>query len=319
MIRFLAAALISATTAAAAPVIPWRPERPAGNPEPPLAKPCDTGMLRGSLFLQGATGSLVGGAVLTNIGRAKCSLRGRVAVKFVRGSADRTNWTVVAGKAQPRDRSAVYDRDSSLRALAPGRAAYVPIWWSNWCPPGTVETSGGVPPDALIIGLPHGRGSLELPVSRAPRCDAPGNPSTIVVGPLTRRGRYPPSSAHLPLRATIAAPSIAVGSKKLPTLRARRGRTLTYIVTLTNVSRRLYRFRQCPVYMQHLAPGGRDDIFVLNCRPAGTLQPGESARFAMRLAIPAETKLGAHGLTWELAPTTPLPPFASVRVIVSRS
>jgi hypothetical protein len=170
----------------------------------------------------------------------------------------------------------------------------------------------------LIIDLVHGRRSLELPVGRAPRCDAPDNPSTIVVGPLDRRGRYLPSSSHIPLRATIVAPTTAVGRKKLPTLQARRGHTLTYIVALTNVSPHLYRFGRCPVYTQHLAPGGPSDTFVLNCRPVGGLKQGETARFEMRMGIPANVKLGAHGVTWELAPTTYLPPFASVRVIVSR-
>jgi len=304
--RVFAAVLV----ASAVPVIPWRPERPAPVPEPPLAKPCNASMLRGKLFLQGATGSLVGGATLTNVGPGRCSLRGRVTVQFSGGSADTTRWTVRAGRAQPRDPSAVYDRDSSLRSLAPGRGADVHIWWSNWC--------SGQPPDALIVDLPHGRGELELPVGRAPRCDGPNDPSTIVVGPLDRRGRYLPSSSHIPLRATILAPTVAVGPKKLPTLQARRGNTLTYIIGLTNVSRRLYRFRGCPVYTQHLAPGGRSDTFVLNCRSLGGLKPGETARFEMRMAIPANVKLGAHGVTWGLAPTTYLPPLASVRVIVSR-
>jgi hypothetical protein len=299
------------------PVIPWRADRPPRIPEPPLAKPCDAAVLRAKPFFQGAHGSLVGGVTLSNTGRTKCSLRGRVTARFAGGSAEGTAWTVVAGPAPRRDPSAVYDRDSSLRALAPGRGADIHMRWVNWCPPGTTVTSTGPPPDGLIVDLPRGRGSLRVPLTSAPRCDFPAQPSTLVVGPPARRGRYLPPSSRLPFRASINAPTVGIGGKRLPTLRARRGHVLGYTVTLVNVSRRPFRFRRCPTYTEHLAPRGPSATLILNCRPAGTLAPGGRARFAMRLQIPAATPLGPHGLSWELAPATHLPPFATVRVVVS--
>jgi hypothetical protein len=316
VIRVLVGAALSVSTAG--PVIPWVNERPPSVPEPPLAKPCQADGLRTSLFLQGATGSLVGGVTVRNATATKCSLRGRVHVHFVGASAEATRWETVAGPALARDPSAVYDRGSSLRALGPGRPAYVPLQWRNWCPPGTAETSVGAPPEILIVDLPRRRGSLHLPLSGAPRCDSPPDPSVLVVGRLTRRGRYLPQSSRLPLRASIAAPLVGDRPKKLPTLRVRRGDTLSYTATLTNASRRPYRFGRCPFYMETLAPGGPVASFVLNCRLVGTLRPGDTARFAMQIRVPRATPIGAHGLSWVLAPTTYLPSFAAVRVLVSR-
>jgi hypothetical protein len=59
----------------APPVIPWLDQRPhRASAHPPLAAPCRAGRLHAHLFLQGATGSLLGGVELTNAGHAPCSL-----------------------------------------------------------------------------------------------------------------------------------------------------------------------------------------------------------------------------------------------------
>jgi hypothetical protein len=51
-------------------VIPWLDEQPPRAPaQPPRAPPCRASDLRAAPFLQGATGSLVGGVTLTNAGR----------------------------------------------------------------------------------------------------------------------------------------------------------------------------------------------------------------------------------------------------------
>src|SRR6266576_7188819 len=63
--------LLSAGVASAgsSPVVPWLDVRPAKAPaNPPLAPPCWASDLHAHLFLQGATGSLVGGVELLNAG-----------------------------------------------------------------------------------------------------------------------------------------------------------------------------------------------------------------------------------------------------------
>src|SRR6266508_214307 len=100
-------------------VIPWLPRRPHVEAPPPMAPPCRGADLRGTLTLQGGVGKLVGGAQLRNVGSRPCSLRGRPRLRFAGGSSTPTSWRVVAVRADPRDASLVYDRGSSLRALAP--------------------------------------------------------------------------------------------------------------------------------------------------------------------------------------------------------
>ncbi len=99
-----------------------------------------------------------------------------------------------------------------------------------------------------------------------------------------------------------------------PALRARRGVVLHFSVALTNVSRRSFRFRSCPIYLEQLS--GKPELYVLNCRPMPMLRPGARAVFAMVLRVPRTARVGTNGLLWELAPRTYLPPTVGARVAV---
>ncbi len=293
--------------------IPWLPTRPTRATEPPLSPPCETSDLRTQLQVQGATGNLIGGVLMRNVGAEACSLRGRPSARFEGGPAAATAFRVVTVAADPLDNSLIYDRASSLRALRPGRSAYVPIFWSNWCPPDVVVTSTGTPPSSLVLVLPNG-GELRVAVDQAPRCDSPSAPSTLAIKPFARRGRQPPPSSHLPLRGVIVGAST---DKTRPSLRVRTGALLRYEVALTNVGRRPFSFRRCPTYVELLG-GGREEWYLLNCRPVGILQPRQSVRFAMRLRVPKNARLGGSGLLWLLGPKTDLPPTAVAPVLVTR-
>jgi hypothetical protein len=80
-----------------------------------------------------------------------------------------------------------------------------------------------------------------------------------------------PRRARWPLRAALELPASV-----------RRGGTLAFRVRLTNNGRRPFRFPWCPVLA--FTPG--KNVFTLNCHPMGTLDPGESALFAMRTRVP---------------------------------
>jgi hypothetical protein len=75
-----------------------------------LAAPCEARTLRASLFLQVATGSLVGSAVVRNMGRTPCSLLGRPRARLVGTRALETAWRVVPARSPSPDLSAIYDR-----------------------------------------------------------------------------------------------------------------------------------------------------------------------------------------------------------------
>jgi hypothetical protein len=293
--------------------IPWLPTRPPVAVEPQLAPRCRATDLRARLQLQGVFGNLVGVAVVRNAGDAPCSLRGRPSARFDGGPAEATALRIVTVPADRLDESLIYDRASSLRALGPGRVAAVLVNWGNWCPPGAVVTSLGTPPSALVLVLPGG-GEIAAPVDRAPRCDEPMAPSTVAIKPFARRGRQPPPSSHLPLTAEIVG--VATATKARP-LRARRGGVLRYEVAVTNASRRPFRFRGCPTYLEDLAPH-QHERYVLNCRPASVLARHETVRFAMVLRVAKNTPLGRHGLLWLLGPKTDFPPTASAPVVITK-
>jgi len=309
-------ASIAATSSSAnssSPVIPWLPTRPPTPTQPPLAPPCQADGLRASLFLQGATGNLTGAAIIRNVSGTPCSLLGRAGARFEGAAAASTPVHVFQSPAPAPDLSAVYDAPSSLRALALGRAAAVELFWGNWCPPDTAVTTAGTPPEALVLVLPAGRGELRLPLQRAPRCDAPGAPSSISVTPFLRRGRYLPGSSHLPLAAAFFGVPGPQSKLTPPALHVRRGGLLRYMISLTNISTQPFRFKSCPVYVEDFAGTGKAirEFWVLNCRPMGTLRPGGRAVFAMVIHIPRDAALGLHVIFWELAPRTYLPPDAA--------
>jgi hypothetical protein len=190
--------------------------------------------------------------------------------------------------------------------------------WRNWCGPNSKPASGpGPPPDGLVLTLAHRGGEIRMrtyPQRIAPRCDAPGASSLQISGFLPSE-RYPQPSSHLPLAASI------VGNRPGKEMRFRvpAGRPFHYEVALRNVSKRPFRFNTCPTYAEGLASTLRGERYVLNCRPAGTLAPGERALFEMVLHIPADAPAGNNGLSWELGEKTYQPsPFASAEIRITR-
>jgi hypothetical protein len=290
---------------AAVPPIPWVDRQPVkASAHPPLAPPCRASQLGSRLSLQGATGSLVGGVDLTNDGPRACALLGRPVVSFA-GATEPV--MVLAAAPQTGRDDALLDPPGSLRALAHGKTASVTLWWSNWCGRGaTAGGRGGVPPRAIRLGLPGGT-AVVLPLRRASRCDDPHAQSTIQVGPFQPALRYLGPSSRLPLAAAI------IGTRPF---RVRRATVLHFVVALTNTGAKRFSFGStCPVYEESL---GRthDHAYVLNCRPAGSISPHRTVRFAMQLRVPAPARSGDNLLTWELAPTTYLAPNASADVRV---
>lgn len=150
--------------------------------------------------------------------------------------------------ASPSPPEAIADPPGSLRALQPGKAAAVSIFWSNWCGPGSTPTgSAGAPPAAIVLGLGSGT-SVSVPVAAAPRCDAPQDPSRVSVGPFTPAPRYLPASSWLPLRAAIVGARTVPVKPGLRAFRVHRGELFRYEVALTNTGATPFRFAStsCP-------------------------------------------------------------------------
>ena len=293
---------------AAGGAIPWLPQHPVkATAHPPLAPDCRAGELRAHLFLQGATGSLIGGIALRNAGSAPCSLVGPPQVSFAGAAAARSQIKHLGRSPQPPD--VLADPPGSLRALAPGKSAGVNLIWSNWC---------GPPPAGFAIGLGGGT-TLVVPVAQAPRCDAPQSPSLLSVAPFTPATRHLPASSRLPLRVSIVGPRPVVVKPGVRAFRIHRGELLHFRVALTNTGKMSFRFApsSCPVYIEQLDARNAGP-YVLNCRPASLIAPHQTVLFEMQIPIPSTTRLGLNNVTWELAPKTFDAPFAPADVWVVR-
>jgi hypothetical protein len=287
---------------AAVTVIPWVPASPPPPVVPPVARRCRLAQLhvggadrRAGVFFNGATGSLVGWVTYHNDGRT-CSLLGRPGVRLVGGPS-----ATVHQLQKPLQLVAfspdVLPPPFSTRALPHARTAIVEIWWSNWC--------ASRAPTAVELTLPSG-GSVRLKVAHAPRCDAPGSPSTVSVGTFTPFVPAPRPSTRLPLSIGFNRASYRVAA----------GTVLRYRVVLRNTSRKPFRFPRCPLYVESI--GQAAEIHLLNCRPAGTLRPGGSATFAMELRVPKRLRRGRNELFWEVGLGTYLPPSSGAPASVTR-
>jgi hypothetical protein len=295
------------TTAVSGPAVPWSSEQPEGvAARAPVSTPCRaadlavTGQVKFEPNLQG-------GLALTTIrnrGRRACRLTGRPRVRLVhRGGPAQVQR---AAPAVPTRFPQVARAPSSLLALRPGEDAALTITWDNWCDL-KVPGKPHVPPSALRIRLPGGRGHLDADYNAVPPCLDPKAPSTVGVSafqPGLLPSRQPWSRAVL--RASIPGQP----------LHARRGGTLDFRVVLHNASGSTVDFDRCPAYVQQLVPNGGVEAYELNCAAAHSIRPGGSESFAMRLKVPKSAPLGVNGLFWGLDPLGANGPQLNARVLV---
>lgn len=293
-------------------VVPWLPTRPdLGPANPPLAPACTASQLDATLFLQGATQSLVGPISIVNRSSRPCSLLGRPKLSFAGATSQwqETNFHVPG--AMPFDPLA--PPRGSLRALAPREHVSVMLWWSNWCGTGAKPDGNLTPsPSAIVLALPSG-GRLRLTHAEmkgglpSPVCNGgAGSLSTLQASRYTPFVPQGPPSSALPLRVSIApssGPPLVVKGRHVvgPTLAAHAGSWLSYTVVLTNTSKRAFHFGPtCPAYTEGFGVIEKQ-VYVLNCHAVGVIAPRQSVRFAMRVHVPGNvTNFGSLG--WTLAP-----------------
>ncbi len=140
---------------------------------PPTKRSCRGSELAPALFLQGATGKLIGGMRFRVTGDTACSIHfGPPRVSFIGTSAPVDVYLMPAmtprGDARP---------NSALGSLRRGDRVVVDLVWSNWC--------SGRPPRTLSITLPIERPTFRIALPfGTPRCDSAGRPSRLGVGPV---------------------------------------------------------------------------------------------------------------------------------------
>lgn len=281
-------------------VIDWKPLLPPREAPPPLAPPCRADDLRVSgppEQWNGAGGDLTGGIAVTNTTGHPCALVGRPLARFT-GSITTKVTSIPSYGDDPLNRPPL----SSLRALAPGHAAWLMvIWHQSWC---------GTPPAALLVTLPASRSTLRMRNDSGPRCNDPTVPTTQAWLSVSHWTPFPGGyKAHLPLRAELVGPTYRQGKGREVRYYIPTGHILEYEVALVNTSRKPFRFHRCPLYREEVT---RQFVFMLNCRPAGTIPPGGRAVFEMRIPNPLKT---GGGLSWDL-PQVDADTFVDAPVIV---
>ncbi len=132
---------------------------------------------------QGATGSMAGSIIFTNTGTEPCSLQGTAQVKLLDSHGQQI--------ATEQQAMSLGGTDQQV-TLEPGQQASLFFVWANWCPTGTAETAAAGPMTGGVsfqVTLPDGQGVLSAkamlgsnPDTLVPRCDVPGQSSTLSVG-----------------------------------------------------------------------------------------------------------------------------------------
>lgn len=291
------------------PAVPWIAAKPPQVAERgPVKRWCRASDLRPPQQVKFVP-RLQGGTALVplrNVGKRPCRLTGRPVVVFVKDGGP-----VQVEKPFPTTPSNFPETTypaSSLLALRPGESGDVTIAWENWCDP-VVKGKPHLPPSALRITLRAGRGSIDTDYNAVPPCVDPGAPTTIGVSVFQPNLIVPGRPwTKVFLRASVP---------RQP-LHARRGGILRFRVVLANGSRTVLGFGRCPAYAQQLVPGGKVEVFTLNCRAAHPIRPGKSLAFAMRLRVPKDASLGPNGLFWELDPFGAQAPQVHARVTIDR-
>jgi Protein of unknown function (DUF4232) len=297
--------------------VPWLRARPQLVPaNPPLAPACKASQLGATLGLQGATQNLAGSVEIRNRSSSPCSLVGRPKLSFAGATS---KWRETRGQSGFFPPDPLAPPRSSLRALAPGGWASVGLWWSGWCGRGSNDGgNSGAPPTALLLTAPgggtirmaqNGIGGGSRPLG-APPCNGQGA-STLSATRFTPVIPQGTVRSELPLRARMVSEAKIPFKGEQPGFVAQPGAWLSYTVVLTNRGHRPFTFgRSCPVYTEQwgLAPA---QAFVLNCRPVGSIGPGRSVRFAMRIQVPPHVRTPSEAFDWILAPHTWNAPQAS--------
>jgi len=249
----------------------------------------------------GATGHIVYGIALANKSTTACAVQG-----FPHLSLISKTGTVVPLQ-ESNDPSGIVGTgrgDIPTGVLQPNQAAPVP---HQGGPNGYVlfewYDCGTTAPEivAVDLAMPGSAKSTRVPLLNEglawgpSRCDDPSQGRRLLVGPIE-----PPSADQV---VSQAVPQWQVSMQVPDHIVA--GKTVSFTVTLTNVSGAPIVFDTCPTYDEGFTPDGLVG-YQLNCGPVGTVQPGASVTFAMRFNVPSTTQTGPEKFRWALRGTDTL-------------
>ncbi len=289
--------------------VPWISATPSSmllpTPSPTVipagTHPCQAADLR-PVF--GGISALTGGQLAASIlfgnrSATACVLQGVPAVQLFDSGGHQIPLTTTASQGMPSDPVLVQPGTADVQAHIPRAGiAYAEIDWQTH--DGAGFPCAPIPQEgtAVAMSLPGGGDSLRIAVSDPMSRWSSIAPcyGRLAVSSFQRWPAPEPSPTPNPLESlavVIDAPSSVS-----------RGSVMHYTVTLRNTDTQPVVFpADCPVYGQWAADSTQafaKDFYLLNCRPVGTIAPGQSVRFAMQMAVPSATGPGQYTLTWQI-------------------
>jgi uncharacterized protein DUF4232 len=321
--RFLVLAILALTLcacAAGAPItagtkgdhgdpVPWISATPTTlmlpTPSPTVipagTRPCQAADLR-AVF--GGIGALTGGQLAASIlfgnqSPSACVLQGVPTVQLFDSGGHQIPLTNRAAEGLPSEPVLVQSGTADVQAYIPRAGlAYAEMEWQTHDGAGSACAPTPREGTAVVMSLPGGGGSLRVVVSSDPL----SRWSTIA----PCYGRLSVSAfQHWPAPEASPPPnpldSLTIGIDVPSSVSA--DSVLRYTVTLQNTGSQPVVFpADCPIYVEWASDSIRafaKEPHILNCRPAGTIAPGQSVRFAMQIPVPSGTQPGPYELRWQ--------------------
>jgi hypothetical protein len=159
-----------------------QPPSSAPSTPPAVSKPaCTGGQLRATGSMEGAAGSREGGVTLTNFSDTTCTLQGRPTVELLHPNLNPILSGITFLPSPPGWKVDALPKPAGwpVVTIHPGKAAFVRIRWSNWCPDGRAAPLWRLDiPGGGTVDVANGFDELG-----PPPCNGPGLPSTVEVGP----------------------------------------------------------------------------------------------------------------------------------------
>jgi len=273
---------------------------PSPTPIPAGTRPCQAADLQ-AVF--GGIGALTGGQLAASIlfgnrSASACVLQGVPGVLLFDSGGHQIPLTERPAEGlPPAEPILVQPGTADVQASVPRAGiAYVGIDWQTHDGAGFACVPTPREATAVAVSFPGGGSSPRVAVS-----DAMARWSTIA--PCYGRVAV---SAFQQWPAPVASPtpnpldSLTIRIDAPPSVAP--GSIVHYTVTLQNSGSQPVVFpAECPVYLEWAASSTRafaKEPHVLNCRPVGSIAPGQSVRFAMQIPVPSGTQPGRYDLRW---------------------
>jgi hypothetical protein len=273
---------------------------PSPTPIPAGTRPCRAADVQAVFGGIGAAtgGQLVASILFGNRSSTVCVLQGVPAVHLFDSGGYEIPLTATTGQGLPSEPVLVQPGTADVQAHIPRAGlAYAEVDWQTHdgagfpCVPTPREAT------AVAVSVPGGGSSPRLAVS-----DVMARWSTIApcYGRVWVSAFQPwPSPEASPAPSPFDSLTIRIDAPSSVTA----GSVLRYTVTLQNTGNQPVVFpADCPVYLEWASDATRafaKEPHILNCRPAGSIAPGQAVRFAMQIPVPSGTQPAPYDLRWQ--------------------